>query len=64
MNCKLRKDLADDDLLVPIWLDTTWVYIGSIKETIYEYKWVGEKFFIKYMGEWRDAYSIDFDFID
>jgi hypothetical protein len=57
--CRIRKDLLDGDMGVPVGND-------YIREDIeYEYQWIGkdeEEFQIKLNGKWQDAQSIDFDF--
>jgi hypothetical protein len=59
--CKLRADLLDKGLSVPIgvsgWLNDA---------TILNYKWedADVSFKVFFNGKWEDAESIDFDFID
>ena len=59
MLCTIRKDLSDER--VPVTKDKTTIYIHP-KYPI-EYRWIANNFQVK-LGEWWNANSIDFDFID
>lgn len=59
--CIIRKDLKEYGLKVPAWKDKQTIYIQP-KYPI-EYRWIANNFQVK-LGEWWNAYSIDFDFID
>jgi hypothetical protein len=55
--CKIRQDLLDQNLKVPIGNS---YYTGS--KRLYQYMWRKDKFYIKFRGRWQEALSIDFDF--
>lgn len=59
--CRLRKDLAEQGLGVPIGGD--FHFLGN---TILEYRWVGGEaaFEVFIGGRWQVAYSIDFDYVN
>lgn len=61
--CRLRKDLAEQDLGVPIGDD--FHFLGN---TILEYRWDDDDddapFEVFIGGSWQVAYSIDFEFVN
>jgi hypothetical protein len=59
----LRLDIIDKGHAVPIGNDGEEIYYGG-KEPL-EYRWVDDETFrVKFHGKWKEAYSIDFDFIN
>ena len=56
MKCKIRKDLRDREIHVPV--GNLHIYT----EEVLEYKWEGENFKVLWEGVWENANSIDFEF--
>lgn len=64
--CIIRKDLQDSVLLIPV--GDTYIEFIDADQRI-EYRWINEdtkeeQFQVFVDGEWLDAESMDFDFID
>jgi hypothetical protein len=60
LHCKIRKDLVEQELGVPIQKEGKYITISG--SGLREYRWDGETFQIFYRDNWWDGYSIDFDF--
>jgi hypothetical protein len=56
--CVIRKELQENNASVPI---GCLFFSGANK---LKYRWDHDEFQVYYLNRWRDAYSIDFDFID
>lgn len=60
--CRIRKDLTEQGIAVPITKkDKKRFANGNAKR---EYRWIGFNFQIFYGDSWWNAQSIDFDFIN
>ncbi len=66
--CYIRPDLQEEGLNCPFVNNEGYVEADN---TRYEYKWLeaedydwleDDEMYIKWYGEWREVYSIDFDF--
>lgn len=68
--CYIRKDLQEEGLSCPFVNNEGYVEADN---TYYKYKWLeaedyawldDDEMYIKWHGEWREVYSIDFDFVN
>ena len=60
--CRIRKDLLEDDIMIPLSINSNYTYIGTSRKK--QYRWINddEQFQIKHCGKWYNAESIDFEF--
>ncbi len=60
--CRIREDLIEAGLMIPLITLTDCVYITTRRKR--QYRWINddEMFQIKYRGKWYYAESIDFEF--
>lgn len=58
--CKVRKDLFDKRLSVPIWNNKYSKFICGLSPI--KYRWLKDSFQVYIFRQWFNAYSIDFEF--